>query len=135
MTTKVLVLTQPNCDLCDHAKATLERVAADFSLEIRTLGLGSEEGAALASTIGLAFPPGVLLDGDAFSHGRLSERRLRKELRRRAALAAPAAADKSVASGADPETPEPELTRAERKAERRRLKEVRRERRRQSMAR
>ena len=26
------------------------------------------------------FPPGVLIDGEAFSYGRLSERKLRREL-------------------------------------------------------
>lgn len=32
---------------------------------------------------GLLFPPGVLIDGEPFSYGRLSERKLRRELDRR----------------------------------------------------
>ena len=40
--------------------------------------LGSPEGQALADTGWLIFAPGVLIDGQPFSHGRLSERRLRR---------------------------------------------------------
>ncbi|MGH9119880.1 MAG: hypothetical protein ACRD0A_19005 [Acidimicrobiales bacterium] len=39
----------------------------------------------MAAAAGMAFPPGVLLDGEPFSYGRLSERKLRRELARHAA--------------------------------------------------
>jgi len=45
--------------------------------------VASPEGQALAERGGILFPPGVFLDGAPFSYGRLSERRLRRELRRR----------------------------------------------------
>ncbi|MGH9252739.1 MAG: hypothetical protein ACRD0W_24965 [Acidimicrobiales bacterium] len=36
------------------------------------------------NTTNCLFPPGVLLDDDPFGYGRLSERKLRRELARRA---------------------------------------------------
>lgn len=76
----VVLLTQANCGLCDHAKEVLDRVAEDFAVDVRTLDVGSEEGRALADQGGVLFPPGVLVDGHPFSYGRLSERKLRREL-------------------------------------------------------
>ncbi len=79
----VLLLTQERCALCDHAKRVLERLAAEYPLAVTTLELASPEGRALAGRGGVLFPPGVFLDGEAFSYGRLSERKLRRELDRR----------------------------------------------------
>lgn len=78
--TRITLLTKPDCDLCDHAKVVLARVAADTALDIETVDVGSEHGRELAERSGMAFPPGVLLDGEPFSYGRLSERKLRKAL-------------------------------------------------------
>ena len=80
---KVLLLTQDHCSLCEHAKQVLDRLAADYPLRIATLGLASAEGRALGADGGILFPPGVFLDGEPFSYGRLSERKLRRELDRR----------------------------------------------------
>lgn len=77
---EVVVLTQPRCGLCDQAKAALERVAHDFELRISEVDLSSSEGEALALKNGVVFAPGILLDGRLFSYGRLSERKLRREL-------------------------------------------------------
>ncbi len=81
MTTNVTLLTQHDCALCEHAKDVLARVAAEHPLTIREVDLGSQEGARLALAAGVLFAPGVLIDGAPFSHGRLSERKLRKTLR------------------------------------------------------
>lgn len=78
----VVLLTQASCDLCAHAKEVLDRVAEDFALDVRTLDMGIEEGKALADQGGVLFPPGVLVAGRPFSYGRLSERKLRRELAR-----------------------------------------------------
>jgi Glutaredoxin-like domain (DUF836) len=80
---KVLLLTQEHCSLCDHAKQVLERLAADYPLKITTLDLACPEGRALAERGRIPFPPGVFLDGEPFSYGRLSQRKLRRELDRR----------------------------------------------------
>jgi hypothetical protein len=47
-----------------------------------TLDMASPEGQRLAMQGGLLFPPGILIDGKPFSYGRLSERKLRRELDR-----------------------------------------------------
>lgn len=78
--TRVTLLTKADCGLCEQAKAVLARVSADTPLEVETVDLASDRGRALAEEAGMAFPPGVLLDGEAFSHGRLSERKLRRTL-------------------------------------------------------
>lgn len=82
---RITLLTQPDCSLCEHAKEVLDRVGADLALHIDTVDLTSAEGQRLAAYAHVVFAPGVLLDGAPFSHGRLSERRLRKALRERPA--------------------------------------------------
>lgn len=80
---EVVVLAQADCGLCDQAKKALARVATDFELRISEVDLVSSEGQELARNSGVMFPPGILLDGRLFSYGRLSERKLRRELVRR----------------------------------------------------
>ena len=78
---RVLLLTQDDCAFCDQAKDVLGRVAADVALDIEEIGLGTERGSELARGSGLLFAPGVFVDGAFFSHGRLSEKKLRRALR------------------------------------------------------
>jgi hypothetical protein len=82
--TRVTLLTQGDCEMCDHAKQVLARVAADHPLEVAEIGLATAEGQELALRHGVLFAPGVLLDGAAFAYGRLSERKLRRTLAQRA---------------------------------------------------
>lgn len=83
-TVRVTLLTQRACTYCEHAKEVLARVGQDFDLEIDEISLESDEGRSLATRHGVMFAPGVLLDGRPFGYGRLSERKLRKELDRSA---------------------------------------------------
>ena len=76
------MLTQPDCRLCEHAATVLTRVAHDHPLTVETLRLDTERGSELGMRHGVAFAPGVLLEGTLFSYGRLSERRLRRHLSR-----------------------------------------------------
>jgi glutaredoxin len=80
---RVTLLTQEQCDFCVQAKDLLDRLAGEFPLTVETLDLASSEGQRLAAAGGILFPPGILLDGEPFSYGRPSERKLRRELRRR----------------------------------------------------
>lgn len=82
--TRITLLTKPDCDLCEHARDVLVRVAAETEVDVETVDVGSEQGRELAERSGMAFPPGVLVDGEPFSYGRLSERKLRKALAARA---------------------------------------------------
>jgi hypothetical protein len=79
----VLLLTEGSCAYCEHARAVLNRVGREFPLTVRSVDVASPEGEALAASAGFLFAPGVLLNGQPFSYGRLSERRLRRELKRR----------------------------------------------------
>jgi hypothetical protein len=81
--TRITLLTKTDCELCDQAKSVLARVALDLPIEIEVVALTSEAGQRLARDAGVLFPPGVLLDGEPFSYGRLSERRLRRALARK----------------------------------------------------
>ena len=79
----ILILTQEHCGFCEQAKNILERLSREYWLSVSTLDMASPEGQRLAMQGGLLFPPGVLIDGTPFSYGRLSERKLRRELDRR----------------------------------------------------
>ncbi len=79
----ILLLTQEHCGFCEQAQDILERLSHEYWLSVCTLDMGSPEGQRLAVQGGLLFPPGILIDGEPFSYGRLSERKLRRELDRR----------------------------------------------------
>ena len=80
MAIEILVLTREDCAFCDHARLILTRLRENFDLEIKTLDINSEAGERLARAGGILFPPGIFVNGEAFSYGRLSERKLRKHL-------------------------------------------------------
>lgn len=82
----LLLLTQEHCGFCEQARDILERVAHEYWLSYSTLAWENPQGQHLALAGGLLFPPGVLIDGEPFSYGRLSERKLRRELDRREGL-------------------------------------------------
>lgn len=80
--TEVVLLTKGDCHFCEQAKDVLARLGTEYELRVRELPLESDEGRRLAERSSALFPPVVLLDGEPFSYGRLSERRLRKTLAR-----------------------------------------------------
>ena len=80
---QITLLTQSSCGFCDHAKEVLSRVGRDYPLRITEIDLTGEEGQRLAVGAGVLFAPGVLVDGESFSFGRLSERKLRHTLDKR----------------------------------------------------
>ena len=80
---EVLLLTQENCGFCAQAKELLDRLSGEYQLSVTTLDLNSPEGQALAMRGGVLFPPGIFIDGESFSYGRPSERKLRREIERR----------------------------------------------------
>ena len=73
----LVLVTSEGCHLCEHARTTL----ANLGLEARELDVDSYEARRLATQgVPLAFLP-VLLEGTCVvAFGRLSERRLRKDL-------------------------------------------------------
>ena len=79
----ITLLTRAHCGFCGNAEAILERLKADYPLVIETVDLDSSEGGSLAIRGGILFPPGIFVDVEPFSYGRLSERKLRHALERR----------------------------------------------------
>jgi hypothetical protein len=78
----ITLITAPHCELCQHAKEVLARVGADYDIEVSVLSDETEQGRALMMEHLVAFPPGVLIEQKLFSCGRLSERKLRRQLER-----------------------------------------------------
>lgn len=80
---QLTILTKAQCAFCDDAKAILARLEAEYPLAIEILDLDTPDGSTLAIRGGILFPPGIFLDGEPFCYGRLSERKLRRELEQR----------------------------------------------------
>jgi glutaredoxin len=80
----VTLLTQPDCGLCEQAKNILTRLVDERLVTVREVDLADPEGRDLAIRHGVLFAPGVLIDGQPFSYGRLSEKNLRRHLARTA---------------------------------------------------
>ncbi|TFC89987.1 thioredoxin family protein [Cryobacterium sp. TMT4-31] len=76
----VTVLTQEACPSCVNAKNTLAQLADEYPFNIVEIPLASAEGRDLANRVGIVFAPGILIDGELFSYGRLSEKKLRRHL-------------------------------------------------------
>ena len=81
---RITLLSQDNCGFCEHAKQVLARVGVRYPLQVTEISLDSPEGQAIATSAGVLFAPGVLVDGRPFSFGRLSERKLLRALEKRA---------------------------------------------------
>lgn len=80
--TSITLLTQSSCSSCDRAKEVLSRLAREFPLTVQEIGLDTDEGKSLAIRHAVMFAPGILIDGEMFSYGRLSENKLRLQLSR-----------------------------------------------------
>ena len=81
---RITLLSRDNCGFCDDAKQVLARVGAQYRLQVVEISLDSREGRPTATTAGVLFAPGVLIDGRPLSFGRLSERKLLRTLQKRA---------------------------------------------------
>jgi glutaredoxin len=85
--TNITILTQADCASCVEAKDLLSRLALEYLMQVREVGLDTDDGRKLAARHGVVFAPGILLEGDLFSYGRLSEKKLRRHLSRGKATA------------------------------------------------
>lgn len=77
---ELTLVVADRCALCSHAREVLAAIGHDLPLRVAEVNLESDQGQALAERVPLVFPPVLLRDGAVMSYGRLSERRLRKEL-------------------------------------------------------
>ena len=85
----VTLLTQPDCAMCVQAKQILARTSCEGLTTVEEVDLHTETGRDLALRHGVMFAPGVLVAGEAFSFGRLSEKKLRRRLQQLASQPAP----------------------------------------------
>ena len=80
---EITLLTQDACAFCTQTKELLSRLQGDYEITVREVALDTAEGERLALAGGFLFPPGILIDGEPFSYGRPSERKLRRALAKR----------------------------------------------------
>lgn len=76
----ITLLTQDDCAFCDRAKRILAGLAPEFPIRVTEIDLAGLEGRGLAERAGVSFAPGLLIGGEPFGYGRISERRLRRTL-------------------------------------------------------
>ncbi|GAB3235550.1 hypothetical protein GCM10027447_33270 [Glycomyces halotolerans] len=77
---RITLLTQNDCGFCDRAKEILHYLSAEFDFTVTEIDLAGDEGRELAIKHTVLLAPGLLIDGELFSYGRPSERKLRKTL-------------------------------------------------------
>jgi glutaredoxin len=82
---RVELVTSSGCHYCGHAREVLDRLGAEVRLEVTEVDLDSPAGQAALARWRVPFPPIVILDGDLFGYGRVSERKLRQALTARGA--------------------------------------------------
>jgi glutaredoxin len=79
-TIQITLLTAEGCHYCARARQILERLTQEWPLAVEEVLMHSPEGANMALRDGIAFPPGMYLNGELFGYGRLSEGKLRRRL-------------------------------------------------------
>ena len=77
---RVQLVTAPGCNFCDEAQRTLHVLEDRFPLTIDLVPLMSDSGRDLVARHRVPFPPILLIDGEFFGFGRLSQRRLEQRL-------------------------------------------------------
>ncbi len=80
---RITVVEAPGCHFCEDASETLARLAEHYPLEVVKLDSASDRGRHLLEAHRSPMSPLVLVDGQVFSWGRLSERKLVKLLQLR----------------------------------------------------
>jgi hypothetical protein len=76
------LVTAPECHLCVHAREVLDALGADLGITWREVSTASEEGERLAAAASPLRPALFDRDGRPLAAGRLSEKRLRRDLPR-----------------------------------------------------
>lgn len=76
----LVLLTAPDCHLCEHAHEVLATLAAERNLSWRDIAVDSSEGRRLAAAAPPLRPVLFTSDGHILAYGRLSAKRLRRAL-------------------------------------------------------
>ncbi|HRN78271.1 MAG TPA: glutaredoxin family protein [Candidatus Dependentiae bacterium] len=78
--TKITILTSPGCHTCETTKDILNDLEPEYNLEIEEIDITSDQGQKLAKTHYITAAPGILINGELFSSGPVTEQQLRNEL-------------------------------------------------------
>jgi len=75
-------LTMAGCHNCEAAKSILNEVLPDFpSTEIKDIDIATPAGRELAGKYGVISSPGIVIDGELFSTGGVSQDKLVEKLK------------------------------------------------------
>lgn len=77
----LVLVTAPDCHLCEHAQRVLGRLAAELGLAVQRLDWDDTAAVELRRDSAPAFPPALYAEGRLIAYGRLSEAALRRRLR------------------------------------------------------
>ena len=80
------MLTQPACHSCDALKTILAELADEFVFEVTEEPMTGSTGLALAEQHGVAWAPGLFIDGELVAYGRPSRWQIRREFEHRTTL-------------------------------------------------
>ncbi|NQV07157.1 thioredoxin family protein [bacterium] len=75
-------MSSTGCHFCSDARDLFRRLSIEFDVRVREVDLESMEGAAALRQWRVPFPPIVVIDGELFGYGRISERKVRRTLSR-----------------------------------------------------
>jgi hypothetical protein len=77
---RLMLLTAPECHLCDHARAVLDALVLERHIDWCEVDGETPEGRRLAATVPPLRPVLLAPDGNVLAYGRLSAKRLRRTL-------------------------------------------------------
>ncbi len=80
---QVTFVTSEGCGFCSQAAALLEELGRRYPLQVEEIALHTTRGADIVRRCRAPFPPVVLVDGEYHGHGRISPRKLTRDLERR----------------------------------------------------
>ena len=80
MATQLTYVSAPDCHLCERGRTIVHDLAEEASLDVVEVGWSDASARGLTERDGVPFPPALYLDDRLLGYGRLSERRLRKQL-------------------------------------------------------
>ena len=81
---ELVLLTAHDCHLCAHGRESLDELAAEVHLSWREIDADSDEGRALAASAPPLRPVLYDAEGHVLAYGRLSAKRVRRQLARAA---------------------------------------------------
>lgn len=80
MASHLIYITAPGCHLCERGRSIVRELAERAGLELVEVGWDEPAARTLTDLDGVPFAPALYLEDRLLGYGRLSERRLRKQM-------------------------------------------------------